>query len=174
MANRLRLRKIRPASALMLLPLLASCWWLEAEPGPGEWRHEDGTRGDFQEHHAASLYEQGGYGQLIMECGQGPIYFTISSGREVFLDTPERQPLRYRLDGNPPVAVLAHSTGAYLWLRDTATATGEDPMVARIASARTFTVRIDWTPGDRQLMRFDVSRAAAAVARLRQSCAARR
>lgn len=164
-------RKIRPALALALLPLLASCWWLEGEPGPGEWRHRDGTRGDFQEHHVASLFERDGYGQLILECGQGPIFLKLASGREIFVEVTDRQPLRYRLDGNPPVAVLVHSTGNYLWFRDAATATAEDPMVARIASARHFTVRIDWSPADRQLMRFDVSRAAAAVARLREVCA---
>ena len=96
-----------------------------------------------------------------------------SAAVKSFFDPIDRQPLRYRLDGNPPVAVLVHSTGYSVWFRDAATATGEDPMVARIASARMFTVRIDWSADDRQLMRFDVSRAAAAVERLRQSCADR-
>lgn len=153
---------------------LSSCFFWAPEPGPGEWRHRDGTRGDFQEHHVASLFEQDGYGQLILECGQGPIFLRLASGREIFVDVTDRQPLGYRLDDRPPVAVLVHSTGNYLWFRDPATATDEDVMVARIASARFFTVRIDWSPDDRQLMRFDVSRAAAAVARLREVCAPRR
>ena len=53
-----------------ILPLLAGCWWLESEPGPGEWNNSSGTIGDFQPHHTASRLESGGFGQLRHECAE--------------------------------------------------------------------------------------------------------
>lgn len=167
------MRRTRAWLALAALaPLLASCWWLEAEPGPGEWRQRSGTIADFQPRHTASLFEADASGQLILECGEGPITLSIAPSRDVIPGDTIRVPLRYRLDGNAPVGVEAPTTGNYLWLRDPQTATGEDPMVRQIAGARQLVVRIDWSARDRQTMRFDTSRAGPAIAWLRGQCAA--
>lgn len=157
-----------------LLPMLAGCWWLEAEPGPGEWRHRSGTIGDFQPHHTATLYEADGFGQLQLECGEGPIVFSIAPDRPAIPGDTIRLPVLYQLDAAAPVAVTAYSGGNDLWLRDPQQASGEDPMVARIAGAQRLLVRIDWSPSDRQAMRFDTRQAGPAIARLRAACAASR
>ena len=169
-------RRIRtPLAIAALLPLLAGCWWLEAELEPGEWRHRSGTIGDFQPHHTANLYEADGYGRLQLECGQGPISFSVAPDREIVPgDDAVTLPVRYRLDGGAPAAVMAYGGGTYLQFRDPQLASGEDPMVAAIGRARRLLIRIDWSPTDRQLMRFDTSRAEPAIARLRAACTASR
>lgn len=154
-----------------ILPLLAGCWWLESEPGPGEWRVRSGTIGDFQPHHVASLFENDGVGQLLMECTVGAIAFRIASGRDSVLEDLSDLPVRYRLDGNAPVATMVSSDRAHVWFRDPARAAGEDPMVGQLEGARQLTVRIDWSATDRQIMRFDVSRAGTAIEQLRRECA---
>ncbi len=162
----------RTALAIALcLPLLAGCWWLESEPGPGEWRHRSGTIGDFREHNTASLYEQDGFGQLLMECGSAPVIMAhFASGRDdAVIDRTDQVPLRYRLDRNPPVAMTAETNVMYLWPPH-GQRTGEDPLVRQIAAARQLTVRVDWSATDRQILRFDLTNAAAAVARLREMC----
>jgi len=165
-------RTARAALAMAaILPVLAGCWWLEPSLGPGEWGLRRGGFGDGQPSHVASLYESDGFGQLIMDCGGGPISFRIASGRDSDLQDLSGLPVRYRLDGNPPVATQVSSNRIYLWFRDPARATGEDPMVGQIAGARQLTVRIDWSPTDHQIMRFDVSRAAGAIDWLRRGCA---
>lgn len=156
-----------------LLPALAGCWWLEAEPGPAEWRHRSGTIADFQPHHTATLYEADGYANLRMECGEGPIAFSVATDRDAIPDTI-RPLVRYRLDSGLPVAIIAHSSGNHLWFRDPQQAAGEDPMVPRIARARQLLIRIEWSPVDRQTMRFDTSQTEPAIARLRAACAASR
>lgn len=166
------MRRTRAWLALAALaPLLASCWWLEAEPGPGEWRQRSGTRGDFQPHHSATLFEANASGQLLMECGEGPITLSIAPARDPIDGDTIRVPVRYRLDSAAPVGVEAPTIGNYLWFSDPQTATGEDPMVRRIAGARQLVVRIDWSAQDRQTMRFDVSRAGPAIDWLRGQCA---
>lgn len=155
-----------------VLPWLAGCWWLQPQPGPADWRLRAGTIGDFRPHHVATLYESAGSGKLLMECGQGPIVFRIGSGR----DRPYRDfsglPVRYRLDGNMPVATTAGSDSRDLWFRDPARESiGDDPMVSQIEGARQLAVRIDWSSTDRQVMRFDVSRTGAATEWLRRKCA---
>lgn len=169
-----RIGATQARAALMIaaiLPLLAGCWWLESEPGPGEWKLRSGTIADSRPHHIASLFERDGFGQLLMECTVGAIDFRIASGRDSVLEDISGLPVRYRLDGNAPVETTVISDRVHLWFRDPARATGEDPMVGKIEGARQLAVRIDWSPTDRQIMRFDVSRAGAAIAQLRRECA---
>ena len=164
-----------PSRAVLLLaailPLLGGCWWLEPEPEPGEWSLRSGRIADFRPYHKASLFESGGDGQLLMECTVGAIELWIASGRDWGGGDADGVTATYRLDGNAPVAVMAGSDQARLWFRDPETATGENPMVRQIEEARQLTVRIDWSESDRQLMRFDVSRAGPAIAWLRRECA---
>jgi hypothetical protein len=161
----------RAAMIAVILPCLAGCWRMEAEPRADEWTHRTGTIGDFRPHHVASLFESEGSGQLLLECSVGAIDFRIASGRDPVREDVSGLPVHYRLDGNRPVSTAVNSDRVYLWFRDPAHATGEDPMVGQIARARQMVVRIDWSPTDRQTMRFDVSRAGAAVERLRRECA---
>ena len=169
------MKRIRAAPAALAiaatLPFVSGCWWLESEPGPGEWRIRNGTIGDFQPHNVASLYEAAGSSQLVMECGEGPIQLRIRSDRDRLLGDLTAFPARYRLDGHPPVSTPVVSSGTNVWFRHPARGTGEDPMVARIAGARQLTVRVDWSPTDRQTLHFDVSRAGGAIERLRRDCA---
>ena len=157
-------------ATFLSLPLLAGCWWLEPEPGPGEWRLRSGTIADFQPHHSAALFEQDGYAQLLLECGQGPIIFSVATGRDPLAGDSIRLPVRYRLDDAAPVAITALTGGNYLYFSDPQQATGEDPFVARMIGARRLILRIDWSESDRQTMRFDLSRTGDAVARLRETC----
>jgi hypothetical protein len=169
-----RIGSMRARIALTIaatLPLLAGCWWLGSEPGPGEWRVRSGSIADSRPHHVASLFESGGFGQLLMECTMGPIDFRIASGRDSVIEHLSGLPVRYRFDGNPPVAIRVSSDRRYLRFRDPAQATGEDPMVRQIEAAQQLTIRIDWSPDDRQMMRFDVSRARPAMDELRRACA---
>ena len=86
----------RAALSAGLLPLLASCWWLESEPGPGEWSLRSGTIGDFQPQHVATLNERDGPGSLLMECGQGAIAMWVRPDRELITGGAE---LRAQVDG---------------------------------------------------------------------------
>jgi hypothetical protein len=162
----------RAALAAGLLPLLASCWWLESAPGPGEWSLRSGTIGDFQPQHVATLNETDGPGSLVMECGQGAIAMRVRTDRDLVMGDAIRVPVRYRLDSRPPAALSAWTSGEVVWFRDpAASASGDDPLMAGIAGAQALTLRIDWSDADRQILRFDTSRTAPAVEWLRSQCA---
>jgi hypothetical protein len=154
-----------------LLSLLAGCDWLEPEPAPGEWSLWSGRTGEYQPFHKAGLSDSNGPGRLLMECDVGAIDLWVATGRNWVRGSFDGVPVSYQLDGNAPTAIMVGSDRARLWFQEPMAATGEHAMVGRIEGARELTVRIDWSEGDRQTLRFDVSRAGAAIARLRRECA---
>ncbi len=161
--------RIWPAFSALLL--LSGCGPFDGPPEPGEWTHRSGTIGDFRPHHSATLGAAEGQGWLQLECGQGPrIAFLVATGRDARPGDSVWLPVRYRLDDAAPVGIDALTGGNHLYFRDPQLPSDEDPFVASMARARRLILQIDWSEGDRQTMRFDLSRAGEAIARLRQTC----